>query len=125
MHLHPELELFLTCQNLWIRFIVLQHDVHYSAVELATGYTLDSALKHDPHFNLQPIGQCLGYPTSNLYVETTKNTTFPSPKTKESVSGAAENSTGTSGSGSNSALAAGAPFAGGLLSVLGLLVTLL
>ena len=97
----------------------------YSTIELATGYTLDAALKHDPHFTLQPIGQCLGSPTTNLYFETTKNTTFPSPKTKESISGAAENTTGTSGSGSNSALAVGAPFAGGLLSVFSLLVTLL
>lgn len=110
-----------------VRFIVLQHDVHYATVELATGYTLDAALNHDPKFTLQPIGECLGYPTSNLYVETTKNATFPSSKTKESISGATTNNNGTSSGsgGTNSALAAGAPFVSGLLSVLGLLVTLL
>lgn len=105
---------------------MLQHDVHYAAVELATGYTLESALKHDPKFTLQPIGQCLGYPTANLYVETTKNTSFPSSKTKDSVTNSARNTNGNSSSGTNnSALAAGAPFASGLFSVVGLLVTLL
>lgn len=111
-------------------FIVLQHDVHYATVELATGYTLDAALEHNPKFTLQPIGECLGYSTSDLYVETTKNATFPSSKTKDSVSGASTNNDETdngtsSGSGTNSALAAGAPFVTGLLSVLGLLVALL
>jgi peptidoglycan/xylan/chitin deacetylase (PgdA/CDA1 family) len=120
-------------------FIVLQHDIHYSAVQLATGYTLDAALKHDPKFTLQPIGQCSGYPTADLYVETTTNATFPSNATKDSVNGVAINNTrsnngnnksGNPGSTSqstsgSSSIAASAPFISGLLSVVGLLVTLL
>jgi len=123
-------------------FIVLQHDVHYATVELATGYTLDSALRHVPKFTLQPIGQCLGLPTSNIYVETTTNTTFPSNATRESVTGVAINNTRKNDSGSNSpgsnnggttsnestsdspAIAANTSFISGLLSVVGLLVTL-
>ncbi|KAF9784929.1 hypothetical protein BJ322DRAFT_1060347 [Thelephora terrestris] len=119
-------------------FIVLQHDIHYSTVELATGYTLDSALKHDPKFTLQPIGQCLGYPVTDLYVETTKNTTFPSNATKNAVNGIAMNDTGSNGSNKtgnsgttnestsgSSSVAASASFITGFLSFAGLLVTLL
>jgi len=125
---------FSTCSLfliLWSRFIVLQHDVHYATVELATGYTLDAALKHDPKFTMQPIGECLGYPVTDLYVETTTNKTFPSPKTKDTVSSAANGTTSggsTSGNGNgsdSSALVTGAPFISGLLSVVGLLVALL
>ena len=115
----------------WFRFIVLQHDLYYSTVELATGYTLDAALKHDPKFTMQPIGECLGYPVTDLYVETTTNKTFPSPKTKDTISDAGNGTTSggsTSGNGngsSSSALVTSAPFISGLLSVVGLLVTLL
>ena len=110
----------------WSRFIVLQHDVHYATVELAIGYTLDAALKHQPKFTLEPIGECLGYPTTDLYVETTVNATFPSNMTKSSISGALKNGNGTSGNGNQSGSSSvGAPFVGGLLSVAGLLVALL
>lgn len=127
-------------------FIVLEHDLYYATVQLATGYTLDAALKHNPAFNLQSIGQCLNYPPSNLYVETTTNATFPSNATKESVNGVAINKTRSSGGGNNktgsgsgsgnpgstsestsgsSPIVASAPLITGLLSVIGLLVTLL
>jgi peptidoglycan/xylan/chitin deacetylase (PgdA/CDA1 family) len=58
-------------------FVVLQHDLYEQAVDLAVGYTLDKALKHQPPFNLKPIGTCQGWPASNLYLQTTTNTTFP------------------------------------------------
>ena len=88
-------------------------------------------MKHDPKFDMQPIGECLGFPVTDLYVETTTNKTFPSPKTKDTISSAANGTTsggstsGDGNGGSSSALAAGAPFISGLLSVVGLLVALL
>jgi len=59
-------------------FIVLQHDLYEATVDLAIGYTLNAALTHSPAFNLQSIGKCAKVPTSNLYFESTTNTTFPS-----------------------------------------------
>ncbi|KAF8630464.1 hypothetical protein AX15_002913 [Amanita polypyramis BW_CC] len=58
-------------------FIVLQHDLFQITVDLAVGYTLDSALNHNPKLNLLPIGQCMKIPTTNLYMESTTNQTFP------------------------------------------------
>ncbi|GLB41839.1 putative polysaccharide deacetylase [Lyophyllum shimeji] len=58
-------------------FIVLQHDLYEITVDLATGYTLDAALNHNPPFTLKPIGQCTKTPTANLYFESNKNATFP------------------------------------------------
>jgi len=58
-------------------FIVLQHDLFETTVDLAVGYTLDLALNHDPKFHLQPIGQCTGLAPDNIYLETNKNTSFP------------------------------------------------
>ncbi|KAF8909291.1 hypothetical protein CPB84DRAFT_1499677 [Gymnopilus junonius] len=58
-------------------FIVLQHDLFEITVDLATGYTLPSALSHDPKFNLMSIGECQHFPAGNLYLETNQNTTFP------------------------------------------------
>ncbi|PFH51851.1 carbohydrate esterase family 4 protein [Amanita thiersii Skay4041] len=58
-------------------FIVLQHDLFAITVDLAIGYTLDAALNHNPKFNLKPIGQCMKLPTSDLYLESTTNKTFP------------------------------------------------
>ena len=80
---------------------------------------------------MQPIGECLGFPVTDLYVETTTNKTFPSPKTKDTISSAANGTTsggstsGDGNGGSSSALAAGAPFIRGLLSAVGLLIALL
>jgi hypothetical protein len=35
-----------------LQFVVLQHDLYEQAVDLAVGYTLDKALKHQPPFNV-------------------------------------------------------------------------
>ncbi|KAG6828835.1 hypothetical protein H0H87_000626 [Tephrocybe sp. NHM501043] len=59
-------------------FIVLQHDLYEITVDLAVGYTLNTALTHNPAFKLEAIGKCTNTPTSNLYFESTTNTTFPS-----------------------------------------------
>jgi len=58
-------------------FVTLQHDLFEITVDLAVGYTLDSALSHVPKFSLQPVGQCVKFNKTNLYRETTTNTTFP------------------------------------------------
>jgi peptidoglycan/xylan/chitin deacetylase (PgdA/CDA1 family) len=58
-------------------FIVLQHDLYDITVELATDFTLDAALANNPPLTLKPIGQCLKYPASNLYLESTTNASFP------------------------------------------------
>jgi len=58
-------------------FIVLQHDLFEITVDLAVGYTLDTALKHQPKFDLKPIGECQHFPAGNLYLETNQNATFP------------------------------------------------
>jgi len=58
-------------------FIVLQHDLYEVTVDLAIGYTLNAALTHSPPFKLEAIGQCTNTPTSNLYFESNKNTSFP------------------------------------------------
>jgi peptidoglycan/xylan/chitin deacetylase (PgdA/CDA1 family) len=58
-------------------FIVLQHDLFEITVDLATGYTLNAALSHNPPFNLQPIGKCSKIATPNLYLESNTNGSFP------------------------------------------------
>jgi hypothetical protein len=58
-------------------FIVLQHDLFQITVDLATGYTLNAALSHNPPFNLRSIGQCSKIATANLYLESNTNKTFP------------------------------------------------
>ncbi|KAF8347810.1 chitin deacetylase [Amanita rubescens] len=58
-------------------FIVLEHDLFQISVDLAVGYTLPSALNHNPPFNIMPIGQCMKIPTADLYMETTTNKSFP------------------------------------------------
>jgi len=60
-------------------FIVLEHDLFQVTVDLATQYTLNSALHHTPPFNLMPIGQCSKTPITDWYRETTTNKTFPYP----------------------------------------------
>ncbi|KAL5537167.1 CDA2_1 [Sanghuangporus sanghuang] len=60
-------------------FIVLQHDLYQQSVDLAVGYTLDLALNFTPSLTLEPIGVCQGWPATDLYLETTTNTTFPYP----------------------------------------------
>lgn len=58
-------------------FIVLQHDLYEISVDLATGYTLNAALTHNPPFKLEPVGKCANIPTQDLYAETNTNKDFP------------------------------------------------
>lgn len=58
-------------------FIVLQHDLYETAVDLAVGYTLPHALQYQPQLNLLPIGECIKKPTRDLYLESNTNTSFP------------------------------------------------
>ena len=60
-------------------FIVLEHDLFQQTVDIAVGYTLNLALNFTPQLTLEPIGTCQGWPASNMYLETTTNTTFPYP----------------------------------------------
>jgi len=74
--------------NIDTGFIVLQHDVHEITVDLAVGYTLDAAMNHNPKFTLKAIGECTKTPTTNLYLETTQNSTFPyANRTKVDIDG--------------------------------------
>ncbi|KAF8817444.1 hypothetical protein BYT27DRAFT_7126173 [Phlegmacium glaucopus] len=58
-------------------FIVLQHDLFEITVDLAVGYTFDTAENFQPKLTLKPIGECSGMPAGNLYRETNLNTSFP------------------------------------------------
>ncbi|TFK26208.1 hypothetical protein FA15DRAFT_755226 [Coprinopsis marcescibilis] len=60
-------------------FIVLQHDLYEITVDLAMGFTLPHALAFNPSLTLEPIGQCIGKPTRDLYLESNTNKTFPYP----------------------------------------------
>ncbi|KAF9565501.1 hypothetical protein CPC08DRAFT_658871 [Agrocybe pediades] len=102
-------------------FIVLQHDLFETTVDLAVGYTLDAALNHNPKFNLKAIGQCQRIPATNLYVETNTNKTFPYPSANGSK---ANNRSGAvialaPGSGKMAVLSA---LAGAALGVMGFLL---
>ncbi|KAJ7464618.1 hypothetical protein FB451DRAFT_1264072 [Mycena latifolia] len=83
-------------------FIVLAHDLYEITVDMAIGYTLNAALTHNPAFTLESIGKCSKIPTTNLYLESNKNTSFPfpsPPKSMASNTSSASNATTTSGSG--------------------------
>jgi len=58
-------------------FIVLQHDLYETTVDLAVGYTLNAALNHQPQLTLKPIGECSNIPNTNLYLESNRNESFP------------------------------------------------
>ncbi|KAJ6620594.1 hypothetical protein B0H10DRAFT_2020993 [Mycena sp. CBHHK59/15] len=60
-------------------FCVLEHDLYEITVDLAIGYTLNAAMTHTPPFTLEPIGKCSKIPTTNMYVESNKNASFPFP----------------------------------------------
>ncbi len=60
-------------------FIVLEHDLFPQEVELGVGYFLPAAQSFQPKLTLKPIGACQGWPETNMYLETTTNTTFPYP----------------------------------------------
>ncbi|KAJ7509806.1 carbohydrate esterase family 4 protein [Mycena galericulata] len=87
-------------------FIVLQHDLYQITVELAMGYTLNTALTYNPPFTLEPIGKCSKIPTSNMYVESNTNASFPFPAPPASMAG---NTTfGDSGNGTETSSASNA-----------------
>jgi hypothetical protein len=58
-------------------FIVLEHDLFETTVDLAVGYTLNMAQSYQPKLDLKPIGQCTGLAPDNIYLETNTNTSFP------------------------------------------------
>lgn len=83
----------------------MQHDVHEITVDLAIGYTLDAAIHHNPPFTLKAIGECTKTPNTNLYLETTQNSTFPyANRTNVDVDGDGEAET-TKGAGGSSGAA--------------------
>ncbi|OCH96694.1 glycoside hydrolase/deacetylase [Obba rivulosa] len=90
-------------------FIVLEHDLFAQSVDLATGYILPQALVHNPPFNIMPIVSCLNKPMADAYIETNDNTTNPpiasGGATAATFSSGAQ-STGSSASKSNGAVAA-------------------
>jgi len=62
-------------------FIVLEHDLYQETVDLAVGYTLPSALAHQPKFNIVPMSDCLHLNPTEAYMETMQNKNIPSPQT--------------------------------------------
>jgi len=108
-----------TATSLNTGFVVLQHDLFELTVDLATGYTLPAAQSHNPPFNIQAIGQCRGFPPTDLYRETTTNTTFPYPNsTSADIDG--DGSTGDTQGGSSAAMLSslGTGYLVGLVAVL-------
>lgn len=86
-------------------FIVLQHDLYMQTVDIAVGYTLNLALNNTPSLKLEPIGTCQGWPGSDLYLETTTNSTFPypnSPAASGATTTASARATGAAAQGSSS-----------------------
>jgi len=75
-------------------FIVLEHDLYPQTVDLAIGYTLNAALTHSPAFNLEPIGKCSKIPTSNLYMESNQNASFPYRNHTYNIDGSTTSSSG-------------------------------
>ncbi|ORX39358.1 hypothetical protein BD324DRAFT_619382 [Kockovaella imperatae] len=55
-------------------FIVLQHDIYQQTVDLAVGYVMPMAIQSGK-FTFKSIINCLGYPNSEAYIETSSNTT--------------------------------------------------
>ncbi|KAM5536594.1 hypothetical protein V8D89_009689 [Ganoderma adspersum] len=89
-------------------FIVLEHDLFEITVDLAVGYTLDSAQSHNPKFNLESIGRCLKYPLNDMYKETaTTDIVGANSSTNSTSSNSTSSSNGSTGStGSNSSTGA-------------------
>ncbi|KAF8497299.1 hypothetical protein JB92DRAFT_3125806 [Gautieria morchelliformis] len=97
-------------------FIVLEHDLYQQSVDLATGYTIPSALQHNPPFNLKSINQFLGKQPQDVHQETAANKTLMTLTSNwtgnylhglSSALSAANSSSGGGGSGSGSAGAGG------------------
>jgi len=66
-------------------FIVLQHDIHEVTVDMAIHKTLNYAMSFQPSLTLESIGTCVKYPATDLYRESTTNTTFPYPVNANTV----------------------------------------
>ena len=64
-----------TAEQLDTGFIVLQHDLYQSTVDLAVGYVLPMALNQSSPYTLKSLSQCLGWDESESYIETSSNDT--------------------------------------------------
>ncbi|GJJ09504.1 hypothetical protein Clacol_003727 [Clathrus columnatus] len=64
-------------ETLQTGFIVLEHDLFQTTVELATGYILPEGIASN--LTIKPIINCLGMPLANAYIETNDNETNPLP----------------------------------------------
>lgn len=84
-------------------FIVLEHDLYPVTVDLAINYFLPEALHNQPPITLQPIGKCTKKPATNMYLETTTNTTFPPRHSTGAGGGLNVNGTSTTSSPTTSA----------------------
>lgn len=87
-------------------FIVLQHDLFQITVDLAVGYTINSALTHNPPFTLKPVGECNGIAMRDMYVETTTNQTYLDQR-KAAQAGASTSSNSSSSSSSGNSTGSG------------------
>jgi hypothetical protein len=85
-------------------FIVLEHDLYQITVDLAVGYTLNAALTYNPPLTLKPIGQCMSIPTSNMYLESNQNTSFPYKNVTAAILNGTDPSSGGASSGAISSL---------------------
>lgn len=65
-----------TAEQLDTGFIVLQHDLYQSTVDLAVGYVLPMALNESSPYTLKSLSQCLGWDESESYIETSSNDTI-------------------------------------------------
>jgi len=107
-------------------FIVLEHDLFEITVDLAVGYTVPSALSHNPPFNLLPIGKCMKIPATNLYMESTTNKTFPYTNHTYDIDGTGSSSVIPVTGGRNAGITLAIPtFAAMWLAGLGTLLSLL
>nr|GAT50235.1 predicted protein [Mycena chlorophos] len=77
-------------------FLVLQHDLYEITVDLSMGYTIKSALEHNPPFTLQSAGRCNNIPQTNLYVESNQNKSFPYPSPPASLANSSSANSGSS-----------------------------
>ncbi|KIY49943.1 glycoside hydrolase/deacetylase, partial [Fistulina hepatica ATCC 64428] len=85
-------------------FIVLEHDLWDQCVDIAIGYTLQSALNFDPQLTLKPIGNCTGKPETDMYLQSNTNTSFPyrnSTVTNDTSGDGSSNSTSSNSSSSS------------------------
>jgi hypothetical protein len=97
-------------------FIVLQHDLFAITVDLAIGYFLPAALSHNPAFTLEPISKCMKMPATDMYLESTTNTSFPIRNGTLDVNGDGTSDSSTSPNGStNGGFTHSAPMLGSLL----------